>query len=186
MSSLEKIFSPYWKWELATVAFALCAGSLLHFVYEWSGGQTAVGLFAPISESVWEHLKLLFFPLLFLGIVEFFAVGRYLPHFLPAKTIGIVLGMAAILVSFYTYTGIAGTNFLWADILTFVFGVAVSAGFSLYFLYCRPLLGAGWQAASLAILAVCTAAFFVFSFYPPPIALFQDPVSQSYIGMAQA
>ena len=43
--------------------FTIITGTLLHFVYEWSGESLFVGIFSPINESVWEHLKLLFFPM---------------------------------------------------------------------------------------------------------------------------
>ena len=50
------------KWW--TVCFlSILAGSALHFLYDlWPNPLTAV--FAPVSESVWEHLKLLYWPFL--------------------------------------------------------------------------------------------------------------------------
>lgn len=44
------------------ILFVSVLGVLMHFVYEWSGSNRFVGLFAPINESTWEHMKLLFFP----------------------------------------------------------------------------------------------------------------------------
>ena len=46
------------KWW--TVCFlSILAGSALHFLYDlWPNPLTAV--FAPVNESVWEHLKLLY------------------------------------------------------------------------------------------------------------------------------
>ena len=49
-------------------------GSLDHFMYELSGGNVFVGMWAPVSESVWEHLKIAFYPTLFFldgGIFRF-------------------------------------------------------------------------------------------------------------------
>ncbi len=39
-------------------------GTLFHFVYDWSGQLWLVGLFVPVNESTWEHMKLLFIPML--------------------------------------------------------------------------------------------------------------------------
>ncbi len=39
-------------------------GTLFHFVYGWSGQLWLVGLFVPVNESTWEHMKLLFIPML--------------------------------------------------------------------------------------------------------------------------
>ncbi len=45
--------------------FVICIASFpLHFSYEWSGESAIVGIFTPINESIWEHLKLVFWPLL--------------------------------------------------------------------------------------------------------------------------
>lgn len=44
----------------------LCAavlGTALHFLYTWQP-VPLFGLFAPVNESVWEHLKLLYWPFL--------------------------------------------------------------------------------------------------------------------------
>lgn len=46
------------------ILFVLVTGTLSHFLYDWSGRLPVVGLFAPVNESVWEHMKLLFFPML--------------------------------------------------------------------------------------------------------------------------
>ena len=33
-------------------------------MYDWSGQMWFVGLFVPVNESTWEHMKLLFVPML--------------------------------------------------------------------------------------------------------------------------
>lgn len=38
-------------------------GVVLHFTFEWSNNNILVGTFSPVNESIWEHLKLLFFPM---------------------------------------------------------------------------------------------------------------------------
>ena len=45
------------KWEIAEFIFIAIVGTLLHFVYDWSGQNPAVGIIAPVSESTWEHLS---------------------------------------------------------------------------------------------------------------------------------
>ena len=50
-------------WELAGFLFTGALGVLLHFLYEWSGGNTLAAAFSAVNESTWEHMKLLFFPM---------------------------------------------------------------------------------------------------------------------------
>ena len=115
------------KWW--TVCFlSILAGSALHFLYDlWPNPLTAV--FAPVNESVWEHLKLLFWPFLAAG----FALTRGQAE-KPAAWSGFLLaelGMPVFLIGIY-YTLHAG------------FGVqSVYADIGLYYL----TLGLGFAAA---------------------------------------
>ena len=49
------------SYTLAGTIFVLVLGTLSHFFYEWSNDNPLIGLFSPINESVWEHMKLLSF-----------------------------------------------------------------------------------------------------------------------------
>lgn len=51
-----------------TFGAALILGVLLHFLYGWFP-NSVTALISPVRESLWEHLKILFFPLLLSGIV---------------------------------------------------------------------------------------------------------------------
>lgn len=56
------------KAALITFVVATLAGSCLHFVYAlWPNGLTA--LLAPVNESLWEHVKILYWPCLLSGIL---------------------------------------------------------------------------------------------------------------------
>ena len=44
------------------ILFVSIAGTLAHFVYEWSNNNYILGFFFPVNESTWEHMKLFFFP----------------------------------------------------------------------------------------------------------------------------
>ena len=56
------------KTELVSFVIASALGVLFHFMYEWTGENAIAGLFFPINESTWEHMKLVFFPMLVYGI----------------------------------------------------------------------------------------------------------------------
>ena len=103
-----------------TIAGILCVsilGTLLHFTYRWSGRNPLIGLIAPVNESVWEHMKLLFFPMFLFSVVQVCCLGRNYPNFLAARGVSTVTGVALIPVLFYTYTGVLGRHLLWADTL---------------------------------------------------------------------
>lgn len=172
------------RWELVGFLFTVIFGSLLHFFYQWSGECRIIGVFAPVNESSWEHLKLIFVPMLLFSVAEFLAFGKSKRGFLPIKVMAVLLGMGLILILFYTYTGIIGENFLVADILTFIIAVAAAYRYS-----CSHLQKEGdWKTAEIVCawitLLILAACFVLFTFYPPHIGLFLDPVSGTY-GIAQ-
>ena len=103
--------------------FVVLLGVFLHFAYELSGENPIVGLFALVNESVWEHLKLLFFPMLVLTLWDSFTTHRNNLCFLPARTIGILSGLLFTVVVFYTVTGILGFNIAWVNILIYLLSV---------------------------------------------------------------
>lgn len=157
--------------EYGGLIFTIASGFLFHFLYEWSGSNTIVALFAPVSESTWEHLKLLFFPFLFYSIFEYFLEGKNDKNFITAKIIGAIAGMIAIVALFYTYTGIIGTNYLPIDILTFVIGAAIAYLVSADLITKKPDFSFPWI-VNLLILILIIFLFFFCTFYPPDIPLF--------------
>ena len=118
-------------WELAGALFTAAMGTLLHFVYDWSGGWGAAAAFSAVNESTWEHMKLLFFPMFLFSVVQVCCLGRNYPNFLAARGVSTVTGVALIPVLFYTYTGVLGRHLLWADIA--VFYLSVLGAFALDF-----------------------------------------------------
>lgn len=167
------------KWQIAGALFTLILGTILHFTYNWSGKNPVIGIFSAVNESIWEHLKLLAFPMLFFSILEFFAYGKNMTNFVPVKILSILAGMLAIVFLFYTYTGIIGRNYLIADILIFIIGVFLAYLISYRLLQttlfssCLVVI-AGW----LGLTALVTL-FALFTYTPPRLGLFRDPLSQN-------
>ena len=167
-------------WEISGFIFVIIIGTILHFVYGWSGKKRMVGFFSPVNESTWEHLKLLFTPMLIFSLVEYFSVGQSFQSFIPAKVMGLFLGLLAIVASFYTYTGIIGAHFLWADILTFIFGVAVAFGYSWSFILNHQASNNEFNLVGIIFACLLLISFAVFTIRPPKISLFLDPVTKTY------
>ena len=158
------------KKNLPSVLAVAILGSLNHFLYDWTGGSSFAALFCPINESPWEHLKLLFFPFLFVTLGTA-ALYRFRDRrFFYCRFLGVVCGMAFILISFYTYTGIWGTHVLILDLLIFFLGVVLSFSAARFFF--RALK----QIPSANVIFTLWGAgiffFFVFTCFPPGIPLF--------------
>ena len=169
----------FW-WELAGFVFTAAAGSLLHFVYEWSGGSTLAAAFSAVNESTWEHMKLLFFPMFLFSVAQVIALGRQYPNFLAVRAVSTLAGLILIPVLFYTYTGVLGKDVMWVDVAIFILsalGAFVLDGRLLR----RGRWSSGWQQI-LGLLVLWGLAFlFVYcTFHPPALALWRDPVTGGY------
>jgi hypothetical protein len=167
------------RWQAAGFLFVCAAGTLLHFLYDWSGENPLTSVIAAVNESTWEHMKLLFFPMFFFALAEAGALGDRYQNFWSAKLIGILLGLALIPTLYYTYTGFTGLSLAWLNIAIFY----VTA--LLVFLFERWAFK-NYQSQCkhprLAFAAICLIGllFVVFTFMPPQIPLFQDPLSGTY------
>lgn len=156
--------------------FTVLAGTLLHFIYQWFGGNIAA-IFGAVNESTWEHLKLLFWPMTAFAVLEYFLYGREIDGFVPIKVASVLLGMLAIVALFYTYTGILGFHVGVIDIAIFVIAVYLSYCFSFKQIqepkkfWTRPLV----RAASFILLLALVICFVLFTFRPPHIGLFTVP-----------
>lgn len=148
-------------------------GTLSHFFYEWSGRNPAAALFFPVNESTWEHMKLLFFPMLICSLLISSCLKEKPASLRSALLAGNLLGTFLIPVLFYTYTGIAGQNYLWADIAVFI--LSVLAAWSIAWKLRNSENISRFRAVIFAAAVILGAAFFIFTFRVPGLPLFQDP-----------
>ena len=151
-------------------------GTLGHFIYEWTNENYFCGLFFPVNESTWEHLKLLFFPTVIYSAAEYLILKDKPKNFLPAVVISVICGMLTIIVSFYTVKGVLGYSIDFINIAIYYIGVLVmlfkkrkiisSEKFSIQ--------AANWFFAAIGF--VIAILFIIFSFNPPNLAIFIPPV----------
>ena len=166
-------------WQFAGFLFTAVAGVLLHFLYDWSNQSVFIAPFSAINESIWEHMKLLYFPMFAFALVERQFIGDEYANYWCAKLAGILLGLTLIPVLYYSYTGIFGVQVDWINIAIFFVATATTYLFETWLLKKE-----GWKCPSplLALLVLCLIgyAFVIWTYTPPAIPLFQDPMSGKY------
>ena len=165
-------------WWLFGVTFTAVLGTLLHFLYEWTG-WVALAPISAVNESTWEHMKILFFPMVIFAFVQCAFWGKERADFWQIKTLGIIVGIVLIPVLFYTYNGAFGKSPDWLNITFFFLADAIAYGVETALFkrerqkICSPI----WSIVLLSLLTVC---FIVFTFFPLQLPIFQDPVSLTY------
>ena len=167
-------------WELGGFLFTGVLGTLLHFVYEWSGVSALAAWFSAVNESTWEHMKLLFVPLFLFSVVQVCLMGRNYPNLPAVRAVSALTGVVLIPVLFYTYTGVLGRNVTWVDIS--IFFLADLAAFALdFWLLRRGKLSGQWmQILGLAVLWGLAFCFVWCTFRPVRLPLWRDPVTGVY------
>lgn len=153
--------------------FTIIIGTFMHFAYEWSGDSFLVGLIAPVNESTWEHMKLIFFPMLFYSIFSIYKLKDFYPCIATGMSAGLLLGTFLIPVLFYTYTGILGFHILWMDIAVFVLSVLIAFIISYYLT--KTCCFRNYKFFLLFFTFILMLSFFLFTVFPPQIGIFQIP-----------
>ena len=152
--------------ELLVFVLAAAVGTGLHFLYQLFP-CVFTALIAPVNESLWEHVKLLYWPCLISGLF----LHRRQPHLLGQRAFALLVAAAGMLAIAYVYHILLSGDSLVFDICLYL---AMTA---LFFLLPHLLRQPYWQTFQellvLLVLALGLATL-LFTFFPPPGALFTD------------
>ena len=166
--------------QIIVIIFCIILGTLLHFTYDWSGKNQFIGAFSSVNESVWEHLKLVFYPMVLAALIEYIFVKNITNNYLEAKTIGIFGAMSFIVIVFFTYTGILGTNLFVIDILTFWASIVIGEGISYKLMKRENESTLTSKILATVILVFLLISFIICTFCPPQVNLFKSPNNGKY------
>ncbi|MBR2024652.1 MAG: hypothetical protein IKA02_02450 [Clostridia bacterium] len=165
-------------WQLMGFAVTSLGGTLLHFLYDWSGKNVLVAPFSGVNESTWEHMKLLFWPMFLFAIVQsFFFKDR--KDFWCIKLKGTLLGLTLIPVLFYTYNGVIGKSPDWLNIAIFFVSAAVGYIYETK-RFKKENTRCKLSKYALFLLCIIALTFVVFTFITPEINVFKDPITNTY------
>lgn len=172
-----KIKKRIFVWNIVGVIFVSSLGSFLHFIFDISGEKVWAGIIGAVNESTWEHLKLLFWPIVIWMIPEYIFYGRKISEFFWIKANSILMGMISIIVLYYTTSGIIGENIAILNISIFVIGAAIAGFYSIKKLN-KVCVYQGMtvkDVVGIIVIIVLAVLFITFTFYPIRIGLFAGP-----------
>lgn len=153
-------------------------GTLAHFLYDLSGHNKIVGLFASVNESTWEHIKIALTPTFLWSLLDGYLYGGN-PNYFLAKFICLLSIIIVIPLIFYSYRLFVKKSIALFDILIFYVSIIISQVLFRYILGLSPLdyiynyLG-------------CVGVFILFGSYllltllPLELFVFKDPNSNKY------
>lgn len=169
-------FTPRYSW-MGILVISLLAIPM-HFLFEWLGQNPIVGIFSPINESIWEHLKLVFWPLLVWWGAGYliFSQSKNLSFikWVTAGAFSILFSMVFIAAWYYFWTAGLHLESSIIDIGSLFIAVPIGQliGIHLYrILKPRPI----YSIISIFFILLFAGLFIIFTFSPPSIPLFIPP-----------
>lgn len=156
---------------LAFSVIGIC-GVLGHFAYEFSGNIWFLGLFFPVNESIWEHLKLIFFPALSYFLIEYFTSERKPNNYIYSAFCGIFYGIISIIVLYYTISGVLGKNIDFVNIIIFFVAVIITICKRNKNILNATEFSKFKKYTLITFTVIFTVLFFFWSYYPPRLSIF--------------
>lgn len=178
--SMEKKISKLGMTFLAFIPIIFLLGVLDKYIYFWSGNDFAA-FFAPKDESVWEYLKIVFYPSLFVWIIGYFIFKKLFSlsgtRWTIAAVISTVFAMISFVAMYYIlYAGFGVDHTLWLTLI--VYFIAVCEGIALgYWIYCKQR-DCLWSAIICLVIALTmVAAFISINYLPSDLPMFIPPTA---------
>lgn len=162
---------------ITILAFILAFGS--HFAYDFFP-NTIFSILFPVNESIWEHMKLIATPILFMAIIEYIVYKRKnidTGNFLLAYGISIPLGIIIYLILYLPLEIIFGHS-LWIAILILlvIYGFI---GFSSFYIMNYKNIKGG-NIIGLGLIILLYGLFGLWTYNPPINKLFLDTQKNIY------
>lgn len=170
-------------WILWGIPVLWIMGFIFHSMYDYTGKILFIGLFCPVNESVWEHLKLTFYPILFWFGIGYIILSKSCKidstKWLICTVISIFISSLFVIAFYYSYTGALGIASIILDIMSLIIGIFLAQ------IICVHIYkyGKGHNVSfyiSLILLGVLIVIFTYYTFSPPKFPMFRDSLSGKY------
>lgn len=148
---------------------------LSHFAYDLSGKRLIIGLFNPVKESVWEHLKFMYFPFLLWWIIVYYIKSEKcetsLNTWIVSAAVSLVSAPLSAVLLYYSYTGALGIESVFIDVLLTFLCYYIALCVASHFLkYSTP--NKRVAIVSVVFIIIVFISFIVFTIYPPKLPIF--------------
>ena len=166
-----------WNYVLV-FTITVILGTISHFLFEWIHFY-GFAPFVPVNESIFEHLKLLFYPFMFVSVIELLIRKKRLEKLMPARIFSIMLSIVLMLF-LYSFLKWLGFVNLIVDIFRYVAYLFLAYYLS-YIAEVKHFMDR--KAFRIAALILAVIVVFIFSlttFCTPKWEIFRDPSTGGY------
>lgn len=166
--------------KIMYIGMALIAiiGTSLHFLYEMSGHNKFVGIFAAVNESTWEHIKIGMTPTILWSLYDGYIYGQN-ANYLIAKGLSLLVIILLIPILFYTYTFFTKKSILWIDVICFYLTVICSQFIFYQIISLEPLPFLAVYLSSI-LMMIEISCYTLLTYQPLNNFIFEDPITHKY------
>lgn len=169
------------KWIIKGIPIIFVMSACMHSIYDLTKKNVIVGAFAPVNESIWEHLKLVPIPMIIWWVVYYLIKDKEhninKNRWFTSAAISLIITIRTIPSAYYLYTGALGMESVMADIGILFW--AIFAGQTLALWYYTYYKGVN-SYLSIAVLIIVIVVFAVCTFYPLELPIFMDNSTNHY------
>ncbi len=176
-----KDLAPEKKWIIIGIPVLFIIGSLVHFLYDFSNKNDIIGLFSPVNESVWEHLKMVVLPIILWWSIYYFNKGEKYNidnnKWFTSALISLLVALISIPFIHYFYVNAFGIESVVVDIIILFISILLGQLIALH--YYNHGNGINYILAIL-IMVFIIGVFIYFTIKPPHLPLFLDNETGQY------
>ena len=176
-----KTMTPTEKNILKASPILFLIGSLMHFLYDLSGKNIFVGLISAVNESVWEHSKMVLWPIICWWTIYYIKNNKKdridRNKWFTAGLVALLVSLITIPMIYYFYTGVFGVEILIVDISILFLAVLFGQLLGLHVYKYSKGVNAS---ISIRIFIILILIFAIFTLYPPHSPLFKDGSTGQY------
>lgn len=166
------------KIKIINVVFLFLLSFLWHFVYDWFPNNI-FALFFPVNESIWEHMKIIYFCLFMGSILEFvlckknnIKINNFYIEAMVKSILGVIFYLI-IFIPFYLWLGESMFISISLMLITYIF---------MEYIGYKILTGEEMNINILPVIIIVLGCvmFVILTFYPLHNFLFFDEVKFGY------
>lgn len=170
--------------KILIIACIICIllGVFLHFAYELSGKNVLVGMIAPVNESVWEHLKLVFIPFTLFSIAFYFYTKKKFSNMLLVTLFSNIVGMFVIVTLYYLGNVIFGSDNMVFNIISYILGMITAFCIFYFGIYNKEFIQETKDSTTIGVcaLSLLLTMFILNTFSPIKLDITRDPTTKTY------
>lgn len=153
-------------------------GSLAHFTHGWFKKGILLHIFSALNESTWEHMKMLVAPTILVGILQYVFLDKGYINFFNSILILLITELVTMPLLYETLKRLVKKVPFPITILIFFLSIIFGL-ISEYLILTNGvvILPEVW---SLVLGLLVVSLFGIFSYYPPRMFLFKDPITKRY------